>query len=61
MVLEPTDLELQLGCQGTLNARVTFLGEAAHSARPWLGVNAITRAGEWLAAMHRRRADPPWR
>jgi succinyl-diaminopimelate desuccinylase len=54
VVLEPTDLELQLGCQGTLNARVTFLGEAAHSARPWLGVNAITRAGEWLAAMHRR-------
>jgi len=54
VVLEPTDLELQLGCQGTLNARVTFLGEAAHSARPWLGVNAIARAGEWLAAMHRR-------
>ncbi len=54
VVLEPTDLELQLGCQGALNARVTFRGEAAHSARPWLGVNAITRAGEWLAAMHRR-------
>nr|MCU0281233.1 succinyl-diaminopimelate desuccinylase [Acidimicrobiia bacterium] len=54
LVLEPTDLELQLGCQGALNARVTFLGEAAHSARPWLGVNAISRAGEWLAAMHRR-------
>jgi len=54
VVLEPTDLELQLGCQGALNARVTFLGEAAHSARPWLGVNAISRAGEWLAAMHRR-------
>ena len=54
IVLEPTDLELQLGCQGALNARVTFRGEAAHSARPWLGVNAITRAGDWLAAMHRR-------
>lgn len=53
VVLEPTDLELQLGCNGALNARVAFLGEAAHSARPWLGVNAISRAGEWLAAMHR--------
>ena len=58
VVLEPTDLELQLGCQGALNARVTFLGEAAHSARPWLGVNAISRAGEWLAAMHRREPIP---
>jgi succinyl-diaminopimelate desuccinylase len=54
VVLEPTDLELQLGCQGALNARVTFLGRAAHSARPWLGLNAISRAGEWLADMHRR-------
>jgi succinyl-diaminopimelate desuccinylase len=58
VVLEPTDLELQPGCQGALNARVTFLGEAAHSSRPWLGSNAITRAGEWLAAMHRREPVP---
>jgi len=58
VVLEPTDLELQPGCQGALNARVTFLGEAAHSSRPWLGANAITRAGEWLAAMHRRPPVP---
>ncbi|MFH1330119.1 MAG: succinyl-diaminopimelate desuccinylase [Actinomycetota bacterium] len=54
VVLEPTDLELQLGCQGALNARVTFLGVAAHSARPWLGTNAISRAGDWLVAMHHR-------
>lgn len=51
IVMEPTDGELQLGCQGTMNARVEFRGTAAHSARPWLGVNAITRAGEWLAEM----------
>ena len=56
LVMEPTDNELQLGCQGTINARVTFEGEAAHSARPWLGDNAVTKAGEWLAGMHLREA-----
>ncbi|MFQ5948200.1 MAG: succinyl-diaminopimelate desuccinylase [Acidimicrobiia bacterium] len=58
VVLEPTDLELQLGCQGFINATVTFTGRSAHSARPWLGENAVTKAGEWLAAMHLRRPEP---
>jgi succinyl-diaminopimelate desuccinylase len=58
VVLEPADGELQLGCQGAINARVTFLGESAHSARPWLGENAVTKAGEWLAEMHRREPVP---
>jgi succinyl-diaminopimelate desuccinylase len=51
VVLEPTDLRLELGCQGSVNATVTFLGTAAHAARPWLGENAITKAGPWLAEM----------
>lgn len=51
LVMEPTNRELHAGCQGSINATVWFEGEAAHSARPWLGVNAITRAAGFLATM----------
>jgi succinyl-diaminopimelate desuccinylase len=58
IVMEPTDLAIELGCNGAINADVIFSGKAAHSARPWLGENAVTKAGEWLAAMHRRAPTP---
>ena len=41
VVLEPTDCILHAGCLGNIQARVTFHGESAPSARPWTGVNAI--------------------
>ena len=52
IVLEPTDLTVQLGCMGALHAEVTFAGRAAHSARPWQGSNALTAAGEFLTELH---------
>jgi succinyl-diaminopimelate desuccinylase len=57
IVLEPTDLRVEVGCNGALNAEVTFLGNAAHSARPWFGENAVTKAGKWLAELHEREPE----
>lgn len=57
VVMEPTDREMHLGCQGSINASVGFEGESAHSARPWLGENAVSRAGEFLTAMHAREPE----
>jgi succinyl-diaminopimelate desuccinylase len=51
VVLEPTDRAIEAGCQGSINADVVFTGEPAHSARPWLGENAITKAAVFLAEM----------
>jgi succinyl-diaminopimelate desuccinylase len=44
IVLEPTANRIEAGCLGNVKAELVFHGQAAHSARPWLGVNAIHRA-----------------
>jgi succinyl-diaminopimelate desuccinylase len=49
VMLEPTDNAIHAGCLGNLNARIRFDGISAHSARPWLGRNALHAAIEALA------------
>ena len=48
VLMEPTSAQIEGGCQGTLRYLVTTRGKAAHSARSWMGHNAIHDMGEVL-------------
>ncbi|HEX9034069.1 MAG TPA: succinyl-diaminopimelate desuccinylase [Streptosporangiaceae bacterium] len=48
VLLEPTSCVVEGGCQGTLRAEVRARGKRAHSARSWMGHNAIHEAAPIL-------------
>jgi succinyl-diaminopimelate desuccinylase len=48
VLLEPTGGLIEGGCQGTMQAEVITRGVRAHSARSWMGHNAIHGAGAVL-------------
>ena len=48
VLCEPTNARIEGGCQGTMLLTVELAGVAAHSARGWMGHNAIHDAGPVL-------------
>ncbi|MET1153298.1 succinyl-diaminopimelate desuccinylase [Arthrobacter sp.] len=51
ILLEPTDGTVEGGCNGTARFEVGTVGQAAHSARAWMGINAIHAAAEILVRL----------
>ena len=67
ILCEPSNARIEGGCQGTMRVEVELTGVAAHSARAWMGHNAIHDAGAVLQRLaayqpqagRGRRADLP--
>lgn len=51
ILLEPTNGTVEGGCNGTIRFEATTRGKAAHSARAWMGENAIHAAAPILARL----------
>jgi len=54
---EPTGGEVEGGCNGTLRAEIRTRGRRAHSARSWMGENAIHSLAPVLAALAAYRPE----
>ena len=59
ILMEPSNAEVEAGCQGTLRVEVTTRGTRAHSARAWKGENAIHAAADVLQRLRAYDARKP--
>jgi len=59
VLMEPTGGVVEGGCQGTMRAEIRAAGKRAHSARSWLGINAIHEAGRILDVLRAYQAREP--
>lgn len=59
VLAEPTGALVEAGCQGVLKVAVRLGGARAHTARPWMGVNAVHRLAPVLATIAAYEARRP--
>ena len=52
ILMEPSNAGVEAGCQGTLRVLVSTTGTRAHSARSWMGDNAVHSAAEILKRLN---------
>lgn len=52
VLCEPSSAQVEGGCNGTMRVEVRTRGVKAHSARPWMGENAVHKAAEVLTLLH---------
>lgn len=57
VLCEPSSARVEGGCNGTLRAEIRLSGTKAHSARPWMGENALHKAAGPLAFLANHQPD----
>jgi succinyl-diaminopimelate desuccinylase len=51
VLCEPSNARVEGGCNGTMRASIKLAGVKAHSARPWMGENALHKAAGPLSIL----------
>ena len=57
VLCEPTGAQVEGGCNGTMRIEIKTHGVKAHSARPWMGKNAIHATAEILTILANHKTD----
>jgi succinyl-diaminopimelate desuccinylase len=57
VLCEPSSSQVEGGCNGTMRVEVRTSGVKAHSARPWMGENAVHKAGQLLSKLASNQPD----